>query len=112
MNCHGIINCPKTPGLQFYRVIHFDYSDPITVSENPGFILRITILSNARIKKTGSFDLTKIPAGGARLFINLEVGFDCKVKLFDKYFFEYTDIILLIKHQHRFFIVDRVNGPK
>jgi hypothetical protein len=48
----------------------------------------------------------------ARPFNSLKVGSDCKFKLVDKYLFENADIILLIKDQHRFFVVDRVNGPE
>jgi len=35
-------NCQKPPGLRFHEVIHLNKSDPLAVSENPGFILRIS----------------------------------------------------------------------
>ena len=35
-------NCQKPPGLRFHEVIHLNKYDPSAVSENPGFILRIS----------------------------------------------------------------------
>ena len=100
------------PGLQFHGVVHLDRSDPVGSIRKFRIYTADLLFDQCEHKKTGSFNLSTLPVGGTRLFINLKVGSDCKVKLFDKYLFEYTDIILLIKHQHRFFIVDRVNGPE
>lgn len=40
---------------------------------------------------------------------HLEVGFDGKEELVDEDTFEGGDIVLLIKHQHRLLIVNRIN---
>lgn len=44
--------------------------------------------------------------------MDLEVGVDGKAELVYKNLLEWRDIILLIKQQHRFFIIDTVNSAE
>jgi len=78
--------------------------------KNQAVAREIRFWNNAAYNKLGNKRLKHIRE--TRLFNSLKVGFDGKFKLVDKYLFENTDIILFIKDQHRFFVIDRINGPE